>query len=79
MPTNLWETTRNEDSRWCARVTTGSKSRKRFVSYEEAYDRPFDDMRRRVPCLQKLRSKIEYKPGYDLPAIIDDVISYMKG
>jgi UDP-glucose 4-epimerase len=55
-----------------------SKSRKVFISYEQAYGRSFDDMRRRAPCLDKLRSKIDYKPRYTLADIIDDVILYMR-
>lgn len=57
---------------------TKSKSKKTFLSYEQAYGRPFDDMRRRVPCLEKLRSKIDYAPRYDLSGIVDDVINYMR-
>lgn len=40
---------------------TGSKSEKKYVSYEEAYGRPFDDMMRRVPCLDRIKKTIRYE------------------
>lgn len=57
---------------------TGSKSQKKFVSYEEAYGLPFDDMRRRVPCLDKVRKAVGYEPKHDLNATIKSVIDYYK-
>ncbi|HUW85209.1 MAG TPA: GDP-mannose 4,6-dehydratase [Phycisphaerae bacterium] len=56
---------------------TGSKSEKKYLSYEEAYGRPFDDMMRRVPCLDRIRETIGYEPRTKLDetlrAIIDDI------
>ncbi len=49
---------------------TGSKSQKKFISYEEAYGLPFDDMRRRVPCLDKVHQAVGYEPKHDLHATI---------
>ncbi|MFA5864213.1 MAG: GDP-mannose 4,6-dehydratase [Phycisphaerae bacterium] len=57
---------------------TGSKSKKVYMTYEEAYGKSFDDMRRRVPCLEKIQSIIGYKPKHNLEKIIDDVIAYVK-
>ena len=57
---------------------TGSKSQKKFISYEEAYGRPFDDMRRRVPCLDKVRQAVGYEPKHDLNATIKSIIDYYK-
>ncbi|MCA9249114.1 MAG: GDP-mannose 4,6-dehydratase [Planctomycetales bacterium] len=42
-------------------------------SYAEAYSPNFEDVRRRVPDLTKLRSTINYAPRYDLEAMIRDV------
>ena len=53
---------------------TGSKSEKRFLSYEEAYGRPFDDMMRRVPCLDRLRETVGYEPKTGLTKILESVI-----
>lgn len=45
---------------------THSRSEKVFLSYEQAYGRPFDDMKRRVPCLDRIREQIDYQPRYTL-------------
>lgn len=58
---------------------TGSKSKKVFVTYEQAYGKSFDDMRRRVPSLEKIKKAIGYKPKHKLEKIIDDVVAYVKG
>lgn len=54
---------------------TGSKSVKEFLSYEEAYGRPFDDMMRRIPCLDRIRSVIGYEPKTKLNQILEAVIA----
>jgi nucleoside-diphosphate-sugar epimerase len=53
---------------------SGSRSVVEFQSYTDAYDQDFEDIRRRVPDLSRLRAAIGYQPRYDLPAIIRDVI-----
>ena len=45
------------------------------IPYEEAYDRGFEDMPRRVPDVAKLVATIGYKPSTPLADIIDDVIA----
>jgi UDP-glucose 4-epimerase len=55
---------------------TGSKSRKRAISYEEAYGRPFDDMLMRQPDLSKVRRLIGYEPKYTLEQTLKQVIEY---
>ena len=45
----------------------------RFQSYSEAYDDDFEDIRRRVPDLGRLKATIGYSPTYDLPQIVRDV------
>lgn len=54
---------------------TGSRSEKKRLSYEEAYGRPFDDMMRRVPCLDRVREVIAYEPKTSLDQILKEVIS----
>ncbi len=49
-----------------------------FQSYAEAYDEDFEDIRRRVPDLSRLRQAINYQPKYDLSAIIGEVIESMR-
>ena len=55
---------------------TGSKSRKRSISYEEAYGRPFDDMLMRQPDLSKVHRLIGYEPKYSLEQTLKQVIEY---
>ena len=51
----------------------GSKSEIRYIPYEEAYGDGFEDMRRRVPGLEKARKLIGYQPTRSLTDIINDV------
>jgi UDP-glucose 4-epimerase len=55
---------------------TGSKSQKQYLSYEEAYGRPFDDMLLRVPDLTRIEKLIGYKPKYNLEQTLEQVIEY---
>jgi UDP-glucose 4-epimerase len=52
----------------------GSSSKVEYVSYEQAYGQAFDDMARRMPKLDKIRSVIKFQPHYDLDQIIRSVI-----
>ena len=52
---------------------SGSKSEIRFIPYEEAYGDGFEDMRRRVPGLDKAKKLIGYQPTRSLSDIINDV------
>jgi UDP-glucose 4-epimerase len=45
-----------------------------FQSYAEAYDEDFEDIRRRVPDLSRLKATIDYRPQYDLDAIIRSLV-----
>lgn len=47
-----------------------------FQSYRDAYDDSFEDIRRRVPDLGRIRETIGYEPENDLHAIIDSVAEY---
>ena len=53
---------------------TQSQSQKEYVSYEQAYGKPFDDMMRRVPCLDRIRQTIGYEPKNNLEQILQHVI-----
>jgi nucleoside-diphosphate-sugar epimerase len=57
---------------------SASSSSVQFQSYTDAYDKDFEDIRRRVPDLSRLRSTIGYQPRYDLDAIIRDVIAWKR-
>jgi len=49
-----------------------------FQSYSQAYDEDFEDIRRRVPDLTRIREAIGYSPTCFLDEIIRDVWSEMK-
>ena len=52
---------------------TNSSSEIRYLSYEEVYGDGFEDMRRRVPSLEKARKLIGFRPTRTLADIINDV------
>jgi UDP-glucose 4-epimerase len=53
----------------------GSKSTIQHVSYEEAYGHQFEDMARRVPKLERIRSAIGFAPRQNLDDIVRSVIA----
>ncbi len=57
---------------------TASKSEKKFISYEEAYGKPFDDMMRRVPCLDRIKETVGYEPKTSLEQTLKSVIEDIK-
>ena len=50
-----------------------------FQSYRDAYDDSFEDIRRRVPDLTRIRDTINYAPTQSLESIIDSVAKYARG
>ena len=57
---------------------TGSTSKIRHVPYEEVYGQGFEDMRHRVPSLDKIYRCIGFRPTRNLTAIIRDIIESQK-
>lgn len=55
---------------------TGSKSEIHFVPYSEAYEEGFEDMRIRVPNLNKVKEAIGYEPRVQLDEILRRVIEH---
>jgi UDP-glucose 4-epimerase len=55
---------------------TGAQAEIRHVPYEEAYEAGFEDMRRRVPDLRKIKALLGYRPTAGIDAILDRVIAY---
>ena len=56
-----------------------SKSEIRHIPFEEAYpDGGFEDMRRRVPSIKKVKKLIDFKPTRTLRQIISDVADSIK-
>jgi UDP-glucose 4-epimerase len=57
---------------------TGSASELVYVPYEQAYEPGFEDMARRIPCIEKLESLTSFRPRTPLTEIIDRVVSYFR-
>jgi len=55
-----------------------STSKINHIPYEEAYEAGFEDMRRRLPNIDKIKDKTDWEPRYTLENIIDDVADYFK-
>jgi len=55
-----------------------SKSEIQYIPYEEAYGEGFEDMRRRVPSLEKAERLIGFKPTRTLKDIINDVTNQFR-
>jgi UDP-glucose 4-epimerase len=60
------------------RRITGSNSDIRYVPYDIAYGPGFEDMQRRVPCLEKLERLIDYRPSTPIEAIVEMVAEDMR-
>lgn len=48
------------------------------IPYDQAYAPGFEDLRRRTPCVDKIRDHIGFTPENNLDQIIKDVIDYQK-
>jgi UDP-glucose 4-epimerase len=53
---------------------TGSKSKKEYISYDEAYGRPIEDMMRRVPSLERIKDAIGWEPKTSLTEALQVII-----
>ena len=54
---------------------TGSGSAIRLVPYEEAYEQGFEDMRRRVPDIARIRALVDWAPARSLDDVLRDTIA----
>jgi UDP-glucose 4-epimerase len=57
---------------------TGSRSEIVIIPYEQAYEKGFEDMQRRVPALDKIKAAIGWQPQIALDTTLDEVIAYFK-
>ena len=57
---------------------TNSTSEIVYVPYDQAYEPGFEDMMRRVPCIDKLFSLTGFRPQATLAEIIDRVAAYLQ-
>lgn len=55
-----------------------SSSSIHYIPYDKAYEPGFEDMMRRVPCVDKLQSLTNFRPQTNLAEIIDRVTAYFR-
>jgi UDP-glucose 4-epimerase len=52
-----------------------SKSAIKKIPYNKAFGPGFEDMQRRVPCIDKVKKLIGWRPTSNLDKILDDIIA----
>ncbi|MFM7057704.1 MAG: NAD-dependent epimerase/dehydratase family protein [Planctomycetota bacterium] len=57
---------------------TGSPAGMEFLPYHQAYSEDFEDVQRRVPCVDLLHQTIGRRPTASLDRILDDVIAWKR-
>jgi UDP-glucose 4-epimerase len=57
---------------------TDSKSEIVYVPYDQAYGEGFEDMERRVPNIELIKSLVDWKPTRDLSTMITDIANTLK-
>lgn len=55
---------------------THSRSEIVHIPYDVAYEEGFEDMRRRVPDITKIRALIGFEPTLDIRGILEKVIAH---
>ena len=60
------------------RARAGSASEIVLVPYEEAYESGFEDFRRRIPSLDKIKKVTGWQPSTSLDTTIDQIIAYYR-
>jgi len=60
------------------RERTCSPSPVHYIPYSEAYEDGFEDMLRRVPCLDKLKTLTGFRPSTPLSEIVDSVVQHLR-
>jgi len=60
------------------RERSGSSSPVEYVPYDKAYEPGFEDMMRRVPCVDKLHALTGFRPHTPLNEIIDRVAAFFQ-
>jgi UDP-glucose 4-epimerase len=56
-------------------AAAGSKSTIQFESYQQAYDEDFEDIRRRIPDLSRLKATIGHQPRLTLADVIRELVA----
>jgi len=67
-----------EDLAHRVKQRTASSSAIEYVPYDQAYEPGFEDMMRRVPCVDKLHTLTGFRPQTSLNEIIDRVSEHFR-
>jgi UDP-glucose 4-epimerase len=57
---------------------TSSSSELVYVPYDQVYDVGIEDMRHRIPSIEKIRAATGWEPAHDLDRILDDVLEHSR-
>ena len=57
---------------------TGSASEITFIPYQQAYDGGFEDMRQRIPDIEKIRRVTGWQPEISLAKTLDEIIEFFR-
>jgi UDP-glucose 4-epimerase len=57
---------------------TGSASELKFITYQQAYNGGFEDMRQRIPDIQKIQRVTGWKPEISLTQTLDEIIEFFR-
>jgi UDP-glucose 4-epimerase len=57
---------------------TGSTSKIELIPYDEAYSAGFEDMERRVPCIEKISALVGFAPKVSLEQTISRIVESIK-
>lgn len=60
------------------KARTASTSEIVYIPYEQAYEKGFEDMSRRVPSIEKIRAAVGWQPTFSLDQTLDEVIAYFR-
>ncbi len=60
------------------KAATGSSSELKFIPYDEAYSKGFEDMRRRVPNTAKIRRLFGWQPTKSLDEIVQLMVEHLR-
>jgi UDP-glucose 4-epimerase len=72
------EETTIEDLAVRIKELTASDSQIEHIAYERAYEQGFEDMRRRVPDLAKIREAVGYSPQVSLQELLERIVAHFK-
>ncbi len=60
------------------KTRTNSNSPIELIPYDQAYEAGFEDMRRRVPDIRKIKAAIGWEPRTSLDETIDQIVAYFQ-